>query len=328
MDGGGLRGIIPAIALAKLERVTERPARETFSFAAGTSTGAIIAAALAAGVPASRVLEIYTKRAREIFTGYPPLNTLRRVVSGSMYSTRKLHGLISSEMNSANGWSLNDSPIDLLITAKGVPDGRPWYFVRDNPKNAGCTGYLRIVDCATASAAAPTYFQPWRIQDDEERPPHCDPIVTLVDGSVGVAGNPVYQACVEAFHYSNGYTPEETTVISLGTGRFLDRRQPGWIGGWLQWTLDEMLESPGEQQTELVWRHFPETAFYRLDIELEEDIKLDDARRIDRLREYGERLAEGIDWQAILSGADENFRVRRDQKRFSQYARRTTENTR
>jgi len=41
----------------------------------------------------------------------------------------------------------------LLITAKGVPGGKPWYFVKDNPANSGCTGRLGLVDCATASAS-------------------------------------------------------------------------------------------------------------------------------------------------------------------------------
>ncbi len=59
IDGGGLRGILPASALVQLERQTGRPARETFSFAAGTSTGAIIAAGIAAGIPAERILDLY-----------------------------------------------------------------------------------------------------------------------------------------------------------------------------------------------------------------------------------------------------------------------------
>jgi uncharacterized protein len=202
IDGGGIRGIIPAVALAKLEDTTGRPARETFSFVAGTSTGAIIAAAIAAGIPATRIVELYVDRAREIFTGLPLLNTLQRIITGSMYSTQRLHDVIAEELGpEARGWSLNDSPIDLLITGKGVPDGKPWYFVRDNPENSGCTGRLRLVDCTTASAAAPTYFEPWTIQEPSGRPPRCERVGAVVDGGVGVAGNPVYQACVEAFYY-------------------------------------------------------------------------------------------------------------------------------
>ncbi|HLH73281.1 MAG TPA: patatin-like phospholipase family protein, partial [Chloroflexota bacterium] len=51
IDGGGIRGIIPATALVKLEQTTGQLTRDIFAFVAGTSTGAIIAAGIAAGVP-------------------------------------------------------------------------------------------------------------------------------------------------------------------------------------------------------------------------------------------------------------------------------------
>jgi hypothetical protein len=322
IDGGGIRGIIPEVALAKLESTTGRSTRETFSFVAGTSTGAIIAAAIAAGIPATRIVKPYVDRAREIFTGLLLLNTLQRIITGSMYSTQKLHDVIAEELGpEASGWSLNDSPIDLLITGKGVPDGKPWYFVRDNPENSGCTGRFGLVDCTTASAAAPTYFAPWTIQEPSGRPPRCERVGAVVDGGLGVAGNPVYQACVEAFYHSEGYDPEDTITISMGTGRFLGKQRPTWIWSWLQWLLGELLESPGEQQTEIVWRHFREMPFYRIDTKLKESIELDDVGAVGRLREYGNQVAQLIYWEAILEGTDEGFRVRGDQKRFPQYAK-------
>lgn len=306
IDSGGIRGIIPALALVKLENTTGRLTRDIFSFVAGTSTGAILAAAVAAGVPATRILEIYVKRTREIFPRRP-WNLLKRILTGSMYSSQKLYGVIAEEIGSARGWTLNDSPIDLLITAKRVSDGKPWYFVRDNPRNSRCTGKLGLVDCATASAVAPTYFPPWAIT--EKTPAHCEPVGTLVDGGVGVTGNPVYQACIEAFDYTPGYKPEETLTVSLGTGVFKKRKEPGWIGAWLAWILAELLESPGEQQTEITQRLFPQMTFYRIDTELMEDIQMDDTREIERLVEYGEELAEKIDWNAILAGTKTQFRI-------------------
>ncbi len=60
---------------------------------------------------------------------------------------------------------------------------------------------------------------------------------------------------------------------------------------------------------EIAWRHFPQMLFYRLDVALEEDIARDDVGSIERLREYGEGLAELIDWKAILAGTDTTFRV-------------------
>ncbi|MBA3741050.1 MAG: patatin-like phospholipase family protein, partial [Chloroflexi bacterium] len=43
IDGGGVRGIIPAVLLAELERQTGRLTRDGFDFVAGTSTGAVLA---------------------------------------------------------------------------------------------------------------------------------------------------------------------------------------------------------------------------------------------------------------------------------------------
>lgn len=318
IDGGGIRGIIPAIALTKLESTTGKLTRDIFSFVAGTSTGALITAAVAAGIPAARIRDVYLTRAREIFTRYP-WDILERIIVGSMYSSQKLHDLIAEEVGPASDWRLNDSPIDLLITAKRVPDGTPWYFVRDNPANSGCTGRLGLVDCTTASAAAPTYFQPWKIPEDSPPPAGCQPVGTLVDGSVGVTGNPVYQACVEAFYYSDGYSPADTVTVSLGTGRFISKQRPNWIWSWLDWILGQLLESPGEQQTEITWRQFPEMIFYRIDTELKEDIALDDASRVEQLREVGERLAELIDWEAILAGSDTTFRIDATKTLWRQY---------
>lgn len=317
IDSGGIRGIIPTIALIKLEQTTGKLTRDVFSYVAGTSTGAIIAAAITAGVPATRILDFYVNRTPEIFTR-SPLKWLKRIFFGSMYSVEKLHALIAEAIQPYETWALNDSPIDMLLNAKRISDGMPWYFVRDNPMNSGCTGRLSIVDCATASAAAPTYFAPWTVAETST-PASCEVVGKLVDGAVGVTGNPVYQACIEAFDYTPGYSPAETITVSLGTGRFKNRKEPKWIGGWLEWVLAELLESPGEQQTEITQRHFPEMIFYRIDTELKENIGLDDSHEIRRLIDYGERLAEQIDWSAILAATETRFRIGRNNTRWEQY---------
>ena len=299
IDGGGVRGVVPATLLAALEERTGRLTRDTFDFVAGTSTGAVLAAGIAAGIPARTLVTLYAERSPRLFRRVPVLSTLRRVVAGSMYDTEILRELIREELGDARDWRLNDAPNDLLITAKRLADGMPWYFVRDNPANACRAGSVRLVDAVTASAAAPTYFRPWTIGGIGE----------LVDGGTGVAGNPVYQACVEAFHYTDAYRPEDTLVVSLGTGTLLRRERPGWIWTWLGWLLSELLRSPAEQQTELVHRHWPETPFYRLDLALDEEIGLDAVDRIGELRVAGERLAAVVDWEGVLAGRDDRFRV-------------------
>ncbi len=300
IDGGGVRGIIPAILLAELERQTGRPARESFDFVAGTSTGAALTAGIAAGISGEKLVHLYEVRSPEVFRSIPLLSGIRRLLTGTLYDTGTLHELIREELGpGARDWTLNDAPIDLLITAKRVADGMPWYFVKDNPANSCRAGGFRLSHVVTASGAAPTYFRPWRIV----------PIGELIDGGTGVAGNPVYQACVEAFEYTDAYRPDDTVVVSLGTGKLLGRERPGWLWPWVGWLLAELLRSPAEQQTELVHRHYPRAAFYRLDLELQREIGLDAVGRIGELKALGQKLAAGVDWAAILDARDERYRV-------------------
>ena len=316
IDGGGVRGIVPAVALAALEEQTGNPARDHFHFLAGTSTGALIAAALAVGIPAREVVALYVDRAPRLFRRLPVLSTLRRIVSGRMYDVRALHRLIRAELGARADVRLNELDRDVMVTAKGVADGHQWYFVRDQPGHNACrTGGLRLADCLTASAAAPTFFAPWSIPELRRRGP-------LVDGGTGVAGNPTYQACVEAFTFADGYDPADTVVVSLGTGHFLDRRSPTWLWPWLTWLLAELLRSPGEQQTELVQRHYGAARFYRIDVRLERDIPLDAADRAGELQAIGDRLATHIDWPAILRGEETAWRVERGTTLAEDYARR------
>ena len=125
IDGGGIRGIIPALALLKLEQTVHRPVREVFSFVAGTSTGALLASAVAAGVPATQIVDIYRKRSKDIFTPGKPWSDMRRYSIGHKYDAKNLNAVLKQELGAAAGWKLNDSPVDILLTAKGLADGKP-----------------------------------------------------------------------------------------------------------------------------------------------------------------------------------------------------------
>ncbi|HET7520250.1 MAG TPA: hypothetical protein VFK61_01790, partial [Candidatus Limnocylindria bacterium] len=254
-------------------------------------------------------------RSPVLFAKIPIVSTLRRILLGHLYDVRRLHRFIREQLGAeaAADWQLNDVPLDIMITAKGLTDGHQWYFVKDGPTNAKRTGRLSLADCLTASAAAPTFFEPWSIIGFEKEGP-------MVDGGTGVAGNPVYQACVEAFGYMDRYRPEDTIVVSLGTGHFLGRPRPTWIYSWLGWLLSELLRSPGEQQTELVDRHFAQATFYRLDVRLEREYSLDDARQMPALRGVGERFAARLAWPEILAGTDREWLVTRRNRQAEDYA--------
>src|SRR5262245_29471105 len=78
LDGGGIRGIIPAVVLAEVERRTRRPIADLFDLIAGTSTGGILALGLvrpgAGGNPyhtAQAMVELYEKDGPKIFSRGP-----------------------------------------------------------------------------------------------------------------------------------------------------------------------------------------------------------------------------------------------------------------
>src|SRR3954452_14332493 len=76
IDGGGIRGLIPAVVLADLERRTGRRVAELFDLIAGTSTGGILACALTRPAPdggqgpafaAADLIGLYESEGPEIF---------------------------------------------------------------------------------------------------------------------------------------------------------------------------------------------------------------------------------------------------------------------
>jgi patatin-like phospholipase/acyl hydrolase len=72
IDGGGIRGLIPALVLADLEARTGRRVHELFDLIAGTSTGGILALSLtngSGGAPptAADVASLYVSDGPRIF---------------------------------------------------------------------------------------------------------------------------------------------------------------------------------------------------------------------------------------------------------------------
>jgi patatin-like phospholipase/acyl hydrolase len=144
IDGGGIRGIIPALVLCHLEERTGRPVGSLFDLVAGTSTGGIIAAALTRPdpLPASEILDLYRTEGPRIFRR----SLGRRVLSAE--------GVLDEKHDDA---VLNE------VLAR--------YLGRGRLSDATTRGTL--TDVVRATSAAPTYFEPWPVGD-----------LVLVDGGV------------------------------------------------------------------------------------------------------------------------------------------------
>lgn len=212
VDGGGIRGLIPALVLAEVERRTGRPARELFDLMAGTSTGALIACALARPdpLPAAELAERYVEDGPRIFAR----SLRKRLASGNgwldeRYDARGLEAVLRRHLGATR---LADARPPVLVTAYDVQARRPVVL-------RGADGVTMAAACR-ASAAAPAYFEPVRLGE-----------ATLVDGGVH-AVNPALVAYAEA-------DGELDVLLSLGTGAHTRPLPYERVRSWgrLEWAL-------------------------------------------------------------------------------------------
>lgn len=282
IDGGGLRGIIAARALVTLEKELGHPVSTGAGLLAGSSTGSIIAAALACGFPATEIRAMYLELANSIFRKSWRTWPLIKYLTNYQYSPAPLAAALQSKFKDkkvVDFWE-QTPPVDLLLTTFDLPANRTRYIKSWKSEYRDWS----LVKATLASSAAPTYF----------------PVVEgqYTDGGVGSFNNPCYLAAYEA-KFCLGWKLEETTLISLGTGRTPAHVRPGEPQHWnqLAWVdplLDAFIDSANDQQVHIVDSFFKKLDFRRFQIDLQEVIALDDTSQMQRLDEYGRALGEMI----------------------------------
>ena len=191
IDGGGIRGIIPAMVIAHLERQTGKPACELFDLIVGTSTGGILALGLslqdAAGQPllaSRRMVALYERHGREIFE--QSLWRKLRSVGGifeEAYSHKALEAVLEHYFGDR---PLSDCGIPAMVTSYDIQNRRTVFMKSWHADHAA----LLCSDAARATSAAPTYFEPANLQWAQESR-------TLIDGGVYM-NSPAVSAYAEA----------------------------------------------------------------------------------------------------------------------------------
>jgi hypothetical protein len=93
------------------------------------------------------------------------------------------------------------------------------------------------------------------------------------------------------------WKPEETTLISIGTGRDPNTLKPGDVNRFLPLRyinpiLDAFQVSSADQQVTLVEKLFPGLDFRRFQVDLKRSIQMDDPSSIPELTQYGEELGK------------------------------------
>lgn len=242
IDGGGIRGIIPALVLAEIERRAQKPICSLFDLLAGTSTGGILVLGLTVpgegGLPRHRaadLVELYEREGKNIFSR-SVWHRVRSVggVAEEKYPGEGIETALAKYFGEAR---MADALADVLLTSYDIERRRPYFFKTFRARTDPARNFLMRQACR-ATSAAPTYFEPCLIRLSE-----VDRLV-LVDGGV-FANNPAMCAWAEARRlYPNA---EDILVLSLGTGEltrpYVYEDAAGWgLASWVRPVLDVMFD--------------------------------------------------------------------------------------
>lgn len=310
IDGGGIRGLIPALLLEELERRVGRPAAEAFDLICGTSAGGIIACGLArddahgGAVPAADLASLFADRGEEIFKR----SLWRGVfsVGGNLdeaYSANNLESILHQILGDA---MLSQCQAELLVTSYDIENRVPYFFKSSRAK-AGQPGRDHLLrEIARATSAAPTYFEPADVASDNGTGPRR----ALIDGGV-FANNPAVCAYSEA--RAMGHAGNDILLASFGTGYAtrpipLDEAKDWGNLGWLKPVLSIMFDGSSSavdyQLKELLPEQSGDRRYYRFDTYLDKALDdLDaamDSNIADLKREAEDILSEqGEEFEAL-----------------------------
>ncbi|MGK7919655.1 MAG: CBASS cGAMP-activated phospholipase [Trichodesmium sp.] len=296
LDGGGIRGIMPACILQKIEQQLGSPLKDHFDLIAGTSTGSILALGIAIGKSPEELLNLYLEKGLQIFP-YQSLFSPKRLplifqygISAPKFSNKGLMNVLQEQYGEKTFFDITPSmdSLKILIPSYDTIGRNPvifksWY-------HNDWYAELPLWEICLSSSSAPTYFPAYRIEKDRQ-------VYSLIDGGV-CANNPVSCAMAEAIRLlrqssnkSVGDVIEQIKIISIGTGD--PHKSPiDWekVRGWgrIQWALriaDIFMDAGPDIDRYVVEQIMGETEndnqprYIRLQLPLQEPLlKMDDAR--------------------------------------------------
>jgi patatin-like phospholipase/acyl hydrolase len=212
IDGGGIRGIIPATVLAYFEQQLGKSAFSMFDLTVGTSTGGILSLALnvdngkgGAKYGAQDIVKLYENNGKAIFCN----SFWKRITSiggniGPIYASNGIEQTLEKYFGDK---LLSSALSPVMITAYDIEKREPYFMKSWKDEDRA----VKMKDAARATSAAPTYFEPAHIKGLKE-------MRTLIDGGVFI-NNPSVSAYAEAKRIFNN--DEKYMIISLGTGELI-----------------------------------------------------------------------------------------------------------
>jgi uncharacterized protein len=256
IDGGGIRGLIPALVLTEIEKRSDKRVWELFDLIAGTSTGGILACALCAPdpLPAEQLVALYEEEGPKIFER----SIWQRI--------RSAEGLLDEKYDAAaldralerflSDKRLAESKPDLLVPAYNMGDPGPYFFKSRKAREENED--FSLSEVARATSAAPTYFEPTELAGE-----------ALVDGGV-FAANPAMCAFAEVMRFQ---PTADIVLLSLGTGQRTRKRRFADVKDWglIEWAkpiLDVVFDGVSDAVDYQLQHALDEGHYWRLQVEL------------------------------------------------------------
>ncbi|MEK8030567.1 patatin-like phospholipase family protein [Ideonella sp. DXS29W] len=261
-DGGGILGLISVEILAAMEAElrdeTGRPdlvLADWFDFCCGTSTGAIIAACISAGMSVDQIRRFYVDSGPDMFHKASILSRLKY-----SYEDEPLAAKLKAELNRALGRATDEPPATLgdtglrtllMMVLRNHTTDSPWPVSNhprakyNQPDRPDCNLHLPLWQLVRASTAAPTFFPPEVVTigagSEKEHQ------FVFVDGGVTTYNNPAFLAfkMVTARPYQVNWATgaDRLLIVSVGTGG-APKARPGLDPDDL-WLLDHAKNIPG-----------------------------------------------------------------------------------
>lgn len=225
IDGGGIKGILPATLLGELEEryLAGQSIGRYFDLITGTSTGGIIALGLGYGITAAEIAALYRDRGDRIFPIDDGISGLLRWVRSwysAAFDSRPLAEELDKTFENAR---LGDAVTRLCVPAFEGKHGEPLIYKTPHHPDYVADQHQLMRDVGLATSAAPTYLK--ALEHDG---------YVLVDGGL-VANNPIMVGLVDALA-CNEVERDQVRILSLGCGgQPFKVTQAHLTGGKWQW---------------------------------------------------------------------------------------------
>lgn len=262
LEGGGVKGLTLVWQLMELERRTGRKCYEMFDLIGGTSTGGIIALAIANRVPLADVEQLYYRTAGEVFA---KTSAFRQLMVGYQAESAPLLTILKdylgdSPMRRPPNY---DGPKAFVVTTKVDGGDQKRLELRilrtyDTPAPSGGRdgkeGWAQW-EAAAATSAAPTILPAFRREDGS----------TFIDGALSGYNNPSLLVLTEGLDLAAGRPVE--LMVSLGCGDPTGVAEGRaslvyWVGQIINLAFDVQLQE--ERTLRLLHTFSPDTRYIRL----------------------------------------------------------------